>query len=215
MFLYMTKQHFFTVEMQHRIEYIIVHTFIHCSVLPPQSSAGASSQWHHVPALLFINVWHLSHEGRHHSDRCASTKLHFIPDELLPEAIIRPHHGSTVPNPPVGLQESHPAVLHQVGHAQGGGAAHTCIAVHQCAASALCSELYFIRHLVKVLTERGHRGVRQRDVDVLYPGRRRTAAALGLSNVDDAGYVAPSQLRGVTGCSAITEIQVVGDSAQA
>lgn len=105
-------------------------------------------------------------------------------------------------------------VLHQIGHAQGGGAAHAGVTVHQCAAAVRCSEPDFICHLVEVIAERRHRRVGDRDVDVLHLGRRR-AAAFGLGNVDDAGYLAPSHLGGIISSSAITEIKMVGDSAQA
>lgn len=81
-------------------------------------------------------------------------------------------------------------VLHQVSHAQGGGAAHTGVAVHQCAAAARCGELDFIRHLVKVIAERRRRGVGDGDVDVLHV-RRKRAAAFGLRDVDDAADLAP------------------------
>lgn len=173
----------------------------------------APSQRHHISGLLLINVRYLSHGGGNHSDRVAPTKLHLIPDELLPEAVIRPHHGATGPHPPVGLQQRDAAVLHQVGHAQGGGAAHTGVTVHQSAAAALRSELDLICHLVKVVAEGRPRGVRDRDVDVFHLGRRR-AASLGLTNVHDAGDLTPSQLRGIIGRSAVTEIQMVGDSAK-
>ena len=113
----------------------------------------------------------------------------------------------------MGLQQGGAAVLHQISHAQGGGAAHTGVAVHQRAAAALRGEPDLIRHLVKVVAERRPRGVRDRDVDVLlHPWRRRAA---DLSDVHDAGYVAPSQLGGIISRSAITEVQMVGDPAQA
>lgn len=182
------------------------HTALHSDALP-------SSQWHHTSGLLLIDVWYLSHGGGHHPDGVAPTELHLIPDELLPESLVGPHDGSAGPHPPVGLQEGGAAVLHQIGHAQGGGAAHTGVAVHQRAAAALRGEPDLIRHLVKVVAERRPRGVRDRDVDVLlHPWRRRAAA---LSNVHDAGYVAPSQLGGIISRSAITEVQMVGDPAQA
>lgn len=179
-----------------------------------QCSKIKSSHWHHIPGPLLIYVWYLSNGGVGHADRVASTKLHFISDELLPETIVGPHNGSTGPDAPVGLQESRSSVLHQIGHAQGGGAAHTGVTVHQSAASALCYELYFICHLVEVVSERGHWGVGDRDVDVLHPGESR-ALTPGLGNVDDAGYLMPRHLSGIISRLSITHIQMVGDLTQA
>lgn len=173
-----------------------------------------SSHWHHIPGSLLINVWYLPDGGVGHADRVALTKLHFISDELFPETIVGPHNGPAVPDAPVGLQQSHASVLHEIGHAQGGGAAHTGVTVHKSAASALCYQLYFICHTVEVISERGHRGVGDRDVDVLHP-RESRALTSGLGNVDDAGYLVPRHLSRIISRLSITHVQMVGDLTQA
>lgn len=195
--------------MRNTIRNIISHAFLRC-----YNKEASSSQWHHVPGLLFINVWYLSHGGADHPDRGAPTELHLIADELFPEAVVGPHHRAAAPHPAVGPPQRLPAVLHQIGHAQRGGAAHPGVAVHQSPATELRSQLDLIRHIVEVFPQSRGRGVGQWDVDVLHPAVQRTAA-LRLRHVHDAGDVAPNHLGGVVGGSAITEVQVVGDSAQA
>ncbi|PWA19490.1 hypothetical protein CCH79_00006888, partial [Gambusia affinis] len=111
--------------------------------------------------------------------------LRLILDELPPEPGVRPDDRPTALQQPVGLPQAVPAVLHEIGQAEGGGAAHPGVAVHQCAAVALRGALYFIRHLVKVVSERGLRGVGHRDVDVLHSGRR-SSIVLGFCGVYDA-----------------------------
>lgn len=105
-------------------------------------------------------------------------------------------------------------VLHQIGHAQGGGAAHAGVAVHQRASAVRHIELDLLCHLVKVLAEWRPRGVGDGDVEVLHFGSRG-AIAFGLGNVNDACYLAPSHLEEIISRSAVTEIKMVGDLTQA
>lgn len=112
------------------------------------------------------------------------------------------------------LQESDTMVLHQIGHAQGGGAAHAGVAVHQRASAVRHIELDLLCHLVKVLAEWRPRGVGDGDVEVLHFGSRG-AIAFGLGNVNDACYLAPSHLEEIISRSAVTEIKMVGDLTQA
>lgn len=105
-------------------------------------------------------------------------------------------------------------VLHQICHAQGGGPAHAGVAVHQRASAVRRIELDLLCHLVKVLVEWRLRGVGDGNVDVFHFGSRG-AVASGLGNVDNACYLAPSHLEEIISRSAVTEIKMVGDSAQA
>lgn len=171
------------------------------------------SHWHHIFGLLLINVRDVPHGRGNHADRIATPKVHFIADELFPEALVWSHEGPATLHPPVSLQQGHIPVLHQIGHAQGGGAAHTGVTVHQRAASVRCSQLDFIRHLVEVLAERSQRRVGDGNVEILDTGKI-WSSAFALTDVDDARYVAPNQLAGILGSSDITEVQMFRDRAQ-
>lgn len=81
-------------------------------------------------------------------------------------------------------------MLHQVSHAQGSGAAHASVAVHQRAAAARCDDLDLIRHLVEMINELSRRRVGDRDVDDIH-FRGHSAAALRLCHVHDTGDPAP------------------------
>lgn len=172
-----------------------------------------SSYWHHIFGLLLVNVRDIPHGRRNHADRIGTPKLHFIADELLPEALVRSHEGSATLHPPVSLQQGDITVLQQIGHAQGGGATHTGVTVHQCAASVRCSQLNFIRYLVEVLAERSQRGVGDRNVQILHTGKR-WSSALAFTDVYDARYVVPNQLAGILGSSDIAEVQIFRDRTQ-
>ena len=51
-------------------------------------------------------------------------QLEFIIDKLLPKAVVGPDGGAAGLGPRVGVQQRHGVVLHQVGEAEGGRAAH-------------------------------------------------------------------------------------------
>lgn len=135
-------------------------------------------------------------------------QLEFIMDKLLPKAIVGPDDGAARLGPHVGVQQRHGVVLHQVGEAEGGRAAHPGSTVQQRSALLHLHPVDVICNKVKKLVEARVGSIRQRQFYVLDVFKERVGRLH--RHTDDGGDVVGRQHGFVLGCHSVAEVETLG-----
>lgn len=172
--------------------------------LPSQPPVGGQA-----PAVPLVHIGDDPVRRLHHLNRVPAEQLPLVLDELPPEAAVGPDDGPAGFDPGVGLSQGHAVVLHEVGQAQRGGAAHARSAVHQHGPALAAHAVDLIGHAVEVEGDGRVGHVGQGHLHVLHVGPVEVGKLDG--GVDHAGDALGQQQAAVGGHVAPAEEEVGGD----